>query len=136
MSARSAAGRAIGRLLASDFGGIVDLFAVLHLCCGLAYAKFHSVEIDAPTSKRNQLAEPQLRERGQQDQEPVPGLNRCGDREHLVEGHGRTFIRLVLPGAPNPTRVAPDQVVIDRSGEDGMQNAVGLRHSGWAYLCF
>jgi hypothetical protein len=59
------------------------------------------------TTERDQLAEAELGERGEQE-EPVAGLDRPGDGEDLVQRGGWPFLGLVLTGTLDAARVAPD----------------------------
>jgi hypothetical protein len=93
------------------------------------------VDVDVAAAKRDQLTEAELRERREEDEQPVARLDRPCDGEDLVERRGRSFLALVLAGSLDAAWVAADEVVVGRGGEDGVQDAVRLCHGGRADAC-
>ena len=85
------------------------------------------VEIQLRAAEGSEFAEPQTRERRQQDEAPEPRADGVGDVEHLINREHGPLSRLLLPGAADAAGVAAEQAVVGCSVEDGVQEAVRLR---------
>jgi hypothetical protein len=81
------------------------------------------LEVHIPAGQRHQLAPTKAREAGHQHQRPVPRPDLLRDEEHLNHRGDRPLDTLVLIGPLDPTRVAPDQLVVGRRVQHSPQQA-------------
>src|SRR5690349_20303962 len=96
------------------------IIAARTLACG---------QVDVLAPEPGQLTPSEVRERGQQDQRPVPNRHLAGDREDHRQRDDLPLVRVFFASPVDTARVPPDDaVLVGRRGEDGMQQPVSLRH--------
>jgi len=102
--------------------------ALVELCRRLDDADLTRVRVETVTAQARQLTEPKLREGGQEHQGPEPSGNLRGEVEDDRQRDHRAFFGFLYSCLVDPARVATDQPVIRRSGQDGVKQPVRLGH--------
>lgn len=84
------------------------------------------VEIDTAAAQFGQFLGAERGESAEQDHQAPARTHGVGEVEDLLHGGGRPLVGFLPTSALDPARVGPQEVVVDRSLQDGLQQPVRL----------